>query len=96
MKDEIKIPSSTLAELRNVLVRALSKENLSETDKHQLYRNRSHIRKSQSSSSLRIHYTVSSNYGGKKIDSLLFLKKISNKIKLKGSLGNTCLDGVHE
>jgi hypothetical protein len=66
MKDDIKIPSSTLAELRNVLVRALSKENLSETDKHQLYK--SHIRKSQSSSSLRIHYTVSSNYGGKKID----------------------------
>lgn len=64
MRNDIKIPSSTLAELRNVLVRALSKENLSETDKHKLFR--SNIRKSQSSSSLKIHYTVSSNYGGKK------------------------------
>lgn len=57
----MKIPSSTLAELRGVLVRALSRENLSVTDKMA-------IRKSQSSSALKIHYTwnSSSSYGGKK------------------------------
>jgi hypothetical protein len=53
---DIKIPTSTLAELRGVLVRALSRENLSVTDKLA-------IRKSQSSSALKIHYTA--YYGGK-------------------------------
>jgi hypothetical protein len=57
--NDIKIPKSTLAELRGVLVRALSRENLSVSDKMA-------IRKSQSSSSLKIHYTWNSNYGGKK------------------------------
>lgn len=57
--NDIKIPSSTLAELRGVLVRALSRENLSVTDKLA-------IRKSQSSSALKINYTWSSNYVGKK------------------------------
>lgn len=56
---DIKIPSSTLAELRGVLVRALSRENLSVTDKLA-------IRKSQSSSALKINYKWSSNYVGKK------------------------------
>lgn len=57
-----KIPSSTLAELRGVLVRALSRENLSNSDKIA-------IRKSRSSSSLKINCTWSSNasYGGKKM-----------------------------
>lgn len=53
---DIRIPSSTLAELRGVLVRALSRENLSVTDKIA-------IRRSQSSSTLKIHYTA--HYGGK-------------------------------
>lgn len=53
---DIKIPTSTLAELRGVLVRALSRENLSVNDKLA-------IRKSQSSSALKIHYTA--HYGGK-------------------------------
>lgn len=57
--NDIKIPRSTLAELRGVLVRALSRENLSECDKMA-------IRKSQSSSALKIHYTWNSSYGGKK------------------------------
>lgn len=57
--NDIKIPRSTLAELRGVLVRALSRENLSVTDKMA-------IRKSQSSSALKIHYTWNSNYSGKK------------------------------
>lgn len=55
---DIRIPSSTLAELRGVLVRALSRENLSVTDKIA-------IRKSQSSSALKIHYTA--HYGGKAV-----------------------------
>lgn len=57
-----KIPSSTLAELRGVLVRGLSRENLSNSDKIA-------IRKSRSSSSLKINCTWSSNasYGGKKM-----------------------------
>lgn len=57
-----KIPSSTLAELRGVLVRALSRENLSNSDIIA-------IRKSRSSSSLKINCTWSSNasYGGKKM-----------------------------
>lgn len=57
-----KIPSSTLAELRGVLVRALSRENLSNSDKIA-------IRKSRSSSSLKINCTWLSNasYGGKKM-----------------------------
>lgn len=55
---DLKIPSSTLAELRGVLVRALSRENLSMSDKLA-------IRKSESSSSLKIHCTWSSSYGGK-------------------------------
>lgn len=53
--NDIKIPSTTLAELRGVLVRALSRENLSVTDKIA-------IRKSQSASTLKIHYTW--NYSG--------------------------------
>lgn len=59
---DIKIPSGTLAELRGVLVRALSRENLSMSDKLA-------IRKSHSSSSLKIHYTWNSNssYGGKEV-----------------------------
>lgn len=57
--NDIKIPKSTLAELRGVLVRALSRENLSVSDKMA-------IRKSQSSSSLKINYAWSSNCGGKK------------------------------
>lgn len=56
---DIKIPRGTLAELRGVLVRALSRENLSVSDKMA-------IRKSQSSSSLKIHYTWNSTYGGGK------------------------------
>lgn len=55
---DLKIPSNTLAELRGVLVRALSRENLSMSDKRA-------IRKSESSSSLKIHCTWSSSYGGK-------------------------------
>lgn len=59
---DIKIPSGTLAELRGVLVRALSRENLSVSDKLA-------IRKSHSSSSLKIHYAFNSNssYGGKEL-----------------------------
>lgn len=37
----IVIPSNTLAELRGVLVRSLSKENLSAVDKHQIKRSHS-------------------------------------------------------
>jgi hypothetical protein len=55
---DIKIPTNTLRELRGVLVRALSRENLSMDDKIA-------IRKSQSYSSLKIHYTWNSTYGGK-------------------------------
>lgn len=55
---DLKVPSSTLAELRGVLVRALSRENLSMSDKLA-------IRKSESSSSLKINCTWSSSYGGK-------------------------------
>ena len=55
---DIKIPSSTLAELRGVLVRALSRENLSLSDKLA-------IRKSQSASSLKNHYAWKSSSGGK-------------------------------
>lgn len=55
---DLKIPSSTLAELRGVLVRALSRENLSMSDKLA-------IRKSKSSSSLKNHCTWSSSNSGK-------------------------------
>lgn len=55
---DISIPKNTLAELRGVLVRALSRENLSVSDKLA-------IRKSQSSSALKIHCTWNSSYGGK-------------------------------
>jgi hypothetical protein len=58
---DIKIPNSALRELRGVLVRALSRENLSMSDKMA-------IRKSQSSSSLKIHYTWNSTYGDGKED----------------------------
>lgn len=57
--NDIKIPSSTLAELRGALVRVLSRENLSMNDKIA-------IRKSQSSSSLKIHYSWNASYGGKR------------------------------
>lgn len=57
---DIKIAKSTLAELRGVLVRALSRENLSISDKMA-------IRKSQSSSSLlKLHYAWNEAYGGKR------------------------------
>jgi hypothetical protein len=46
---DIRIPQSTLAELRGVLVRALSRENLSVTDKIA-------VRKSHSSNALKAHY----------------------------------------
>lgn len=49
---DIRIPQSTLAELRGVLVRALSRENLSITDKIA-------VRKSHSSSALKIQYVES-------------------------------------
>lgn len=62
---DIKIPSSTLAELRGVLVRALSRENLSVIDKMA-------IRKSQSSSALKIHYTA--YYGGKGMSHFSYIK----------------------
>lgn len=62
---DLKIPSSTLAELRGVLVRALSRENLSMVDKLA-------IRKSESSSALKIHCTWSSRYGGKQTLFLVF------------------------
>ncbi|CAG9804458.1 unnamed protein product [Chironomus riparius] len=55
---DIKIPTSTLAELRGVLVRALSRENLSVNDKLA-------IRKSQDSSALKIHYTAYYGAGNK-------------------------------
>ncbi|KAL7034563.1 hypothetical protein ACKWTF_008008 [Chironomus riparius] len=55
---DIKIPTSTLAELRGVLVRALSRENLSVIDKLA-------IRKSQDSSALKIHYTAYYGAGNK-------------------------------
>lgn len=51
---DVRIPRSTLAELRGVLVRALSRENLSVTDKIA-------IRKSHSSNALKTHY-VENNY----------------------------------
>lgn len=62
---DIRIPHSTLAELRGVLVRALSRENLSITDKII-------IRKSHSSSTLKSNYVENNlNYqgynGGKKL-----------------------------
>lgn len=63
--NDIKIPSNTLAELRGALVRVLSRENLSMSDKIA-------IRKSQSSSSLKIHYTWNANYGGKRQFSSVF------------------------
>lgn len=62
--NDIKIPSSTLSELRGALVRVLSRENLSVSDKIA-------IRKSQSSSSLKIHYAWNASYGGKR--QVLFL-----------------------
>jgi len=65
---DIKIPTSTLAELRGVLVRALSRENLSVNDKLA-------IRKSQSSSALKIHYTA--YYGGKGTSLFFHISKSS-------------------
>jgi hypothetical protein len=57
--NDIKIPRGTLAELRGALVRCLSRENLSVSDKIA-------IRKSQSSSSLKIHCHVNASIGKRK------------------------------
>ena len=61
---DIRIPQTTLAELRGVLVRALSRENLSVTDKIT-------IRKSRSSNALKTHYVENyysyQGYNGGKI-----------------------------
>lgn len=54
---DIRIPRSTLAELRGVLVRALSRENLSVTDKIA-------IRKSHSSTALKAQHYVENCYEG--------------------------------
>lgn len=55
---DIRIPRSTLVELRGVLVRALSRENLSVSDKIA-------IRKSHSSNALKTNYTETYYNGGK-------------------------------
>ena len=67
--NDIKIPSGTLAELRGALVRCLSRENLSFGDKIA-------IRKSQSSSSLKIHYTWNSSIGGKRQFRSVFIQML--------------------
>jgi plasmid stability protein len=55
---DIRIARSTLAELRGVLVRALSRENLSVTDKIA-------IRKSHSSNALKAENYYNNDSGGK-------------------------------
>lgn len=64
---DIRIPQSTLVELRGVLVRALSRENLSISDKIA-------IRKSHSSNTLKTHYVENYYaYNGGKGDIYIFL-----------------------
>lgn len=67
---EIKIPTNTLAELRGVLVRALSRENLSFNDKIA-------IRKTHSSSSLKTRFPAYDDSG----KSLAGIKKYIIEIK---------------
>jgi hypothetical protein len=74
--NDIKIPSGTLAELRGALVRCLSRENLSLSDKIA-------IRKSQSSSSLKIHYTWNSNIGGKRTFHSVSIQILLRAVKKK-------------
>lgn len=66
MSADIRIPQNTLVELRGVLVRALSRENLSVSDKIA-------IRKSHSSTALMTNY-YAHNDGGK---GDTFLKNLS-------------------
>ena len=82
---DIRIPRSTLAELRGVLVRALSRENLSFNDKIA-------IRKSHSSNALKSHYV--GNYddyqsfnGGKADEWVDVLLNLGNLLKKRAFLG---------
>lgn len=74
---DVRIPSNTLAELRGVLVRALSRENLSVSDKIAL-------RKSHSSSTLRNYNTTTTTYNGGKSMSIIKHKTLALEKRING------------